>query len=291
VICPFLGTPGDFRTSLAFPSRSNYCHRCTPVVVVSLEHQKNRCLAGDYETCPAFLQPPNGALPHNLRNTKSVRSASRKTFWKFAFVIPVLLIIFGWNFITRGGSFPIILFPQTSPSGFVSPTLLPISITPSPEQHLVPVSPITFTPSPMPTFSDDLRSRVTPIITRSPHGMEDLIGVNYIFKIHRVQQGWDIQNLASYYNTTVAAVIAVNYKLTTPIYPGQVVIIPVNQKDVSGLPQFESYQVAKNITMEEISIQLNVDPEQLRYFNQLEISDQLMAKEWIIVPREKKETQ
>jgi succinylglutamate desuccinylase len=70
-----------------------------------------------------------------------------------------------------------------------------------------------------------------------------------------------------------------------------VVIIPVNQSDVSDLPQFEAYQVTESITIEKMAAQLNVDPDQLRYFNHLEPGDELMAKEWIIVPREKKNTQ
>jgi hypothetical protein len=298
MICPFLGTPGDFRTSLAFPSKLNHCHRCKPVASVSRDYQKNCCLVGNYEACPAYLQPLNGVLPYGLRNVKPGRSSKKNTFWKVVFVIPVLPFIFGWNFLASGDSFPILLFPETSPvisSLSVSPTLLPASITPSPEQLLEPASFVTFTPSPLPgpssTFSNAFGSRVTPIITRSPHGIEDLIGVTYIFKIHRVQQSWNLEKLAFYYNTTVPAILAVNYRLTTPLYPGQVVIIPVNQLDVSDLPQFEAYQVAESITIEKMAAQLNVDPDQLRYFNRLEPGDELMAKEWIIVPREKKNTQ
>jgi hypothetical protein len=299
VICPFLGTPGDFSTSLAFPSKRNHCHRSKPVAGISLDHQKNCCLAGNYERCPAYLQPLNRVLPPDLRNVKPARSFKTNTIWKLAFVIPVLLLIFGWNFLAHGDSFSILLFLETpspiTPALSVLPTLLPVGTSTSMEQYLTSVSPATFTPPPLPspssTFSNAFGSRVTPIITRRPHGMEDLIGTTYIFKIHRVRQGWDIEKLASYYNTTVAAMMAVNYQIITPLYPGQVVIIPVNQLDASGLPQFEIYQVAENITIEKMAVQLNVDPDQLRYFNRLETSDELMAREWIIVPREKKSNQ
>jgi hypothetical protein len=128
---------------------------------------------------------------------------------------------------------------------------------------------------------------VTPIVTRKPHEIDQWIGVNYIFLIYRVKQGRSIEILAAQYNTTAVAMAAVNYKLSTPLHPGQLVIIPINQMDVSGLPQFEPHQVAENITVEKLSARLNADPDQVRYFNGFGINEQLMAGEWIIVPRER----
>jgi hypothetical protein len=286
VICPFLGPPGDFKTSLAFPSSRNHCHRCKPVAAVSLDHQQNYCLVEKYEACPVFLREPNGVLPQSLRNIRPGRSAKKDIFWKVVFVFPFLLFILWWNFLARDAFFPSLLSSEKSSSALPS---LPVSITPSIEQLPMPAGLVALTlsplPSPVSTLSNGYGSRVTPIITRRPHGIEDLVGVNYIFKIHRVQQGWNIEKLASYYSTTVAAMLAVNYKLITPLYPGQVVIIPVNRIDVSGLPQFQAYQVKENTTMEKMAVQLNVDPAQLRYFNHFGMDDQLMAKEWIIVPR------
>jgi len=283
MICPFLGMSSDTKTSLAFPSIWNYCHRCKPIASAALNHQKNICLTGNYEICPVFSQAPNLSMPHGLRHIKSVRPANKNVFRKIVFTIPALITVFilGGNFFGQSDSFHTLLFTGTSfpgnPSESVSLTLSPATVTPSPEQ----ASLIIPTPSTLP------RSRVTPIVTRKPHGMEEWIGINYIFLIYRVKQGWTIERLAAYYDTTAVAVASVNYKLSTPLYPGQLVIIPINQMDVSGLPQFEAYQVAVNVTVEELAAQLNTDIDQLRYFNGFGINEQLMAKEWIIVPREK----
>ena len=81
------------------------------------------------------------------------------------------------------------------------------------------------------------------LITRVPRDIEALIGINYVFKIHRVKHGEKLELLAHANGTTAAAVFAVNYHLTTPLKVQQVIILPVNQIDVSDLPPFEPYRV------------------------------------------------
>ena len=273
MICPFLGLKDDSQTSLAFPSNLNYCHHCKPIACVDLDYQKNCCLTKDYEVCPVFLQAPTTALPEYLRN---VKPAKKKAFWKVVFVILALLalmFILGWNFHIHGALFSDPVFPETSPTTLslsVSPTLPPVIITRSLEQLPALPASVTFTPSPLPIPSSTYVSRVTPITTRRPHVIDELIGVNYIFRIHRVQQGESIEKLASSNSTTVANVMEVNYKLQTPLWAGQLVIIPGNQMDT-----------------EKLAAHLNVDPAKLRYYNGLGTSEHFVIWDWIIVPREK----
>jgi hypothetical protein len=54
--CPFLGTPGDPGTSLAFPSEANHCFRSRFPIPISSIHQENYCLSSQYETCPVYRQ-------------------------------------------------------------------------------------------------------------------------------------------------------------------------------------------------------------------------------------------
>lgn len=54
--CPFLGTPGDPGTSLAFPSEANHCFRSRFPIPISSIHQENYCLSAQYETCPVYRQ-------------------------------------------------------------------------------------------------------------------------------------------------------------------------------------------------------------------------------------------
>jgi LysM repeat protein len=278
--CPFLGTPDDSKTSLEFPSASNYCHHCKPVAPVSPAHQRSHCLAGEYEACPVFLQPPTSPLPRGLR-AEFARPARKKALWVIVFLIPVVLAVMalGWFSLTRDVAFSA---PASSPTA----SLLPVSptMTPSPQ----PIATLAiFTPFSLPTPNATHISRVTPSSTRKPHTIDDLIGRYYMFKIHRVQQIEDIEGLARSNSTTVAVVMELNYKLQTPLWPGQLVLLPLNQRDVSLLPQFEIYRVMEDITTDELASRLNADAAELRYYNGLEPNEEFLMKEWIIIPREK----
>jgi LysM repeat protein len=209
---------------------------------------------------------------------KRVRPAKQNAFWRITFITVALLSVMsivGWNVFVRGA--------PASSTVLASPTALPVNVTPSPQQ---PVALAIFTPFLLPT-PDRPISHITPVSTRRPHVIDELIGVNFIFKIHRVQKLEEIRGLASANNTTVADVMELNYKLQVPLWPGQLVIIPFNQTDVSLLPKFEIYRVTENITTEELASSLNVDAAQLRHYNGLDPSEQFLIKEWIIVPREK----
>lgn len=54
--CPFLGTPADPGTALAFPSEANHCFRARIPTPISSIHQENYCLSHQYETCPVYRQ-------------------------------------------------------------------------------------------------------------------------------------------------------------------------------------------------------------------------------------------
>lgn len=54
--CPFVGTPADPGTSLAFPSEANHCFRSRLPIPISSIHQENYCLSAHYETCPVYRQ-------------------------------------------------------------------------------------------------------------------------------------------------------------------------------------------------------------------------------------------
>lgn len=54
--CPFLGTPNDPGTSLAFPSEANHCFRSRFPIPISSIHQESYCLSSQYEACPVYRQ-------------------------------------------------------------------------------------------------------------------------------------------------------------------------------------------------------------------------------------------
>ena len=147
-------------------------------------------------------------------------------------------------------------------------------------------TPVSVFFSDRPVLATSVAAQVTPTITRLPRDMGNLIGINPLFKIHRVKRGENLNVLAFANGTTSAAIVAVNYHLTTPLWAQQIIIIPVNQTDVSDLPPFEPYRVTEDTTTATVAEQLGVDADLLQYYNGLDTSDQLLADDWIVVPRE-----
>ena len=298
-VCPFLGMTDDAQTALAFPSNWNCCYHCKPHRSVQLEHQRVYCLSRNYKNCAAYRQAPNHALPREFRNRSLARIRMGDRIWKFAMalIFSVLLILPGYFFADQIGAFlkTDVLEPLVEP--FSYPAAVAVSTGPTLESAPsatpgVPSSTPTATRS-ITFFSDGPRLataaalEVTPTITRIPHDMGTLIGINYLFKIHRVIRGENLDLLAYVNGTTTAAIIAVNYQLAIPLRVHQIMVIPVNQTDVSDLPLFEPYRVTEDTTTEILAEQLGVDADLLQYYNGLGTSVQLLADDWIVVPREK----
>jgi len=300
--CPFLGLEDDEKTALGFPSDWNNCHRCKPVTPVKLDHQRLYCLNLNHKNCIVYAQPQGNTMPRELRNRYPAQAQGGVQIWK----ILLTLVILGL-FISLGlFYYPQIrsALPLESLDFVVQATApaaeLPVEVTPSPE-----LSPTT-TASPQPAsstptqvvptlFIDDpvlvttIAIQASPTITRIPRDIETLIGINYIFKIHRVTHGENLETLAFLNGTTIAAIFAVNYNFSAPLWVDQVIILPINQTDVSDLPPFEPYRVTEDISLEDLAIKLDADPDQIQYYNGLGSSNQLREREWIIVPREKEQ--
>ena len=62
------------------------------------------------------------------------------------------------------------------------------------------------------------------------------------------------------------------------------IVIPVDQTDVSGMPAFEAYMVEKDIPVEELAKQLMVDPAVFANYNELRDGQVLVADEWVLIP-------
>jgi len=293
--CPFLGLADDAQTPLAFPSDWNSCHYCKPVNSIKLDHQRIYCLSPNYKECIVYAQPIDNPLPREIRNRQPDRTQLDLRLGRIALVLAflVLIIVLGFLFSDQAHSFlpPGFLEVQVLPSA--PPTLRPV-FTSTLELAFSPTS----TPTKISTFFIDEQILTTPpstqptvTITRIPRGIETLIGINYIFKIHRLGYGEGLETLADSNGTTVAAIYAVNYNFSTPLQVQQVIIIPINQTDVSDLPPFEAYRVIRNISLEELATELDADPGQIQFYNGLGTSDQFLKSEWIIVPREKERGQ
>ena len=99
-----------------------------------------------------------------------------------------------------------------------------------------------------------------------------------------MQPGESLTLLATQFGTTLSAIQQVNYNIKFLLVAGSLIIIPVNQTDVSGLPSFEAYRVEKDIPAEQLASQLLVDPSLFEYYNELQGGQVLVADEWVLVP-------
>jgi LysM repeat protein len=297
-ICPYLGLTDDGQTALAFPSDWNHCYHCKPLVSIRLDHQRNYCLSPQHKSCLVYRQTAGGALPRELRNRGPARPLVRVALWKVILALFFLVLVAGFllglapppdHFF----SLSFLKLPERPVDVAYTPTPLPLS--PSPGALVSPTSTMPL-PGGLPTHLPTLLAAVstpsalpgaqpTATITRIPQELETLIGLNYVFKIHRVKQGESLELLAQINGTTTAAMFAVNYHLATPLRTQQIIIIPINQSDVSALPAFEPYRVPEDIGLETLAAEEGLDPTQIQFYNDLGNSDQLYAGEWIILPR------
>jgi hypothetical protein len=116
------------------------------------------------------------------------------------------------------------------------------------------------------------------------HALETPIGIAHPLVIHQVQLGESLTLLSRQFGTTTSAIQQVNFNIQFPILVGTLIIIPVNQTDVSGMPSFEAYMVESDIPAEELAKQLMVDPAVFEYYNELKDGQMLIADEWVLVP-------
>ncbi len=271
--CPHLGLEDDPDTSLAFPSIWNTCHRSRRVVCPSLDHQTEYCLSENHRNCVAFpAEQATSPLPHHLRAPRARRSV-RGGYQSLALLLTGILVLagLGWRLLAHKYSLPVVtkmptltriasMTPSATHTAFLTSTLVP-----------------TATGTPISRFAGQ---------TVSKHQLEQPIGSDYRFVIHRVLDGENTNQYAAKYNTSIEAIVMVNYKFQTPLLAGALVIIPVGFTEVSNLPAFEPYQVSKTDSLLKVlALRLSVSLEDLRYYNAIGPDESLQPGDWLLIPR------
>lgn len=282
-VCPYLGSQDDPETALCYPSLLNRCYRPIPTAQVKLNYQLNCCLSTGYSKCMVFqrdvgIPPP---LKKRDRRQKVARSKRSQVFlWMILGVIVIIGLIV-WQSLSGGifrftslgdslGGVKPIAFMDTNS---LIPTIVPTMIPRASTATLIP-----FSPSPTWTLAS-----FTPTLAVF-HALETPIGITNQFVIHRVQLGESLPLLAMRFGTTTEAIQWVNFKIKLPLLLGALIIIPVNQTDISGMPSFEAYMVEKDISVEALAKQLMVDPSVFESYNDLRDGQVLIADEWVLVP-------
>ena len=281
-VCPHLGLIHDTATHMGFPASENRCFHSRPPKSPDLSYQQSFCLQKSYDTC-GFYQN-DGARPTALEVTAPSVSGKRS---KTIFLFLVLLIVAGAALIGVGEwkGLPGSVFvappqPQVEIplSGTVTASAEAVSLSTNTPTHLW-ISGDTSTPQPADT--------VTPLphlhgfeITKMPAGTDQ----GYL--IHIVAPGETLDMIAVDYNTTVQAIIAVNYKLKPPVWVQYPIVIPVGTKDARGLPAFDVYVVEayETIKAESLADVLGVDAAALEFYNLCTGNCQFNKGDVLLVP-------
>ena len=106
------------------------------------------------------------------------------------------------------------------------------------------------------------------------------------FVICKVNDGDLLEEYAEIFNTSVGAIMRVNYALSFPLWNNALVVIPVDFTDVEQLPYFQPYRVtAEVITLKNLALELAVNLEDLIYYNSLKGKNEVYSGDWLIIPR------
>ena len=281
-VCPFLGLRGDPATALSFPSINNRCFHARPAIPVKLEFQRTDCLTIYHTHCEEYNREPNTPLPAELRYMGSPglkKKFGKSSVWIFTLVF-VIIVLIAWQVSSRG-----LL-------GFGNPGQSPGETAPAMSANLENQTLATFADqlqyTPTPTLF--ITATITfPIQTFTPtvvllHALETPIGVEHKLVIHRVRAGESLVAIASQYWTTVDAIQAVNYSLPSPLRINWLLIVPIDQTEIQGMPVFEAYQVKTDIAVRLLAQQLSVDPTLLELYNGLGNNEFLRSGDWVLVP-------
>lgn len=133
-------------------------------------------------------------------------------------------------------------------------------------------------------------TRVVPTQTSTPqpqHLIETAVGVEHLFVVHQVMEGESMISLAEAFGTSPEAIRAVNYAFGDVLWANTVLVIPLNQTDVSGVLPMSTYAIPSDgVTVEALAAEQNVDPTLLRGLNALPEGYVFHQGEWALIPHE-----
>jgi LysM repeat protein len=170
-------------------------------------------------------------------------------------------------------------------------TVLSESPASQPTVELSAAVPVKSTPKPVPAKQEkQVSANDAEVMPASGHldiRQDSIVGSEYRFRIYQVQRGEKLVSLARSAGTTVSAIAAVNYNFSTPFKEDQIIVIPIDQNDVSRLPSFETYRVSETIGVAELAERLHVDIDQFHLYNGIKKGNTLAEGEWVLIPHGK----
>ncbi len=256
-VCPHLGLRQDNATHMGFPSAANYCLNCRQPTLPSLAHQESHCLGGAHVECPVYLAQGRVSMPAELRGIPPISG----NLMKFVLIL-VLALLAIFFFLIRPMLWPANSLMPVSQADLplvVPPALISASATQDPTPTLAAIAVVT-----VPSATPELPRPVLAFeVTRVP------VGQSQPYLIHVVKEQETLDLFALNYDTTVEAIMAVNYKITPPVWVDYPIVVPVGAEDGAGLPSFTVYEVkdVETVSSEALAGELNVDVESLERYN------------------------
>lgn len=104
--------------------------------------------------------------------------------------------------------------------------------------------------------------------------------------MHRVEAGESLIKLAGLFNTTIDAIRSVNINLQGLLWTDTVIVIPVNQTDVTEVIPMLPYEVvADEVEVAALAEEHNVGLEYLAQLNNVSTSHIFQVGEWVLIPQ------
>jgi LysM repeat protein len=237
---------------------------------------------------------------------KDISTIRRKRWFHFnifpwmmgvTFLIISGLFYYNWPLIE-----PNLIVPSLVPTGEqpVIAAIIPITGA-SPEEASPTVEfPATDTDTPVPTVTSTPVDTVEPTETltqqststelptntpQPPHALQTPFGFERQYLIHRVLGGETLEWIAKNHGTSVEAIRAANYGMTTSLWEDSMLVIPFNQTDIDGIIPMTAFKV----TGEEISIETLAEEKEIHLLLLCQVNDRphsyvFVPGEWVLIP-------
>jgi len=277
--CPYLGIPSDPQTAFDYPSSQNYCYHVSPPAAPGVSHQQQFCLGALHTQCKRYAQKSSKPIPVEFLLDVSPKKFKSKLFLRLGFLGFLAVVIVGvaiWLIQIQNHAETPFIQPhdQATPIAQMALASNTMTDTPQPAPTMTPVP--THTPAPS----------LTPTATQiPPHMLETSFGASRLFLLHRVMSGESLIRLGETYNTSIEAIRAVNFGLEGILLSNSVIIIPVDQVDVTGVPPMTGYEIVLDgISVESLANEHNIDLSQLLQLNNLPQNYIFHSGEWVLLP-------
>lgn len=274
--CPYLGLHDDAKTSLAYPSPWNHCHRINPSSAVSVSHQTNACLNEKHKQCEVYCSNAPKELPRNLRATFSpVERKATSGNVVFGVLISLLLV----------GLFSVLIGGQWNMDSSLSNDNLETSTNTLASNEPDNLSPAA---SPIDTGMPDTTPNSTSVASRvCGHELDAIFGDEDRFVLHRIAIGENLDLYANRFQTSTNAILYINYEMQMPVWENAVIVIPVGTTVGVGFPFFETFeQESIKISVDELAKQLNTDVQLFRRYNGFDETCSEFSG-WMLIPHER----